>query len=102
MSGDQPAVGAVDYIEEAVLVGAHEHLSYSAVDGEFGDHRFGAAVQVETFVRHILIMPDQLAVLGPDRQNAGRVQAVKPAAIGRVVGLGIAGAPVDEVKLRVI
>src|SRR5262245_58767616 len=47
-------------------------------------------------------MPDQLAGLGPERQNAGRVQAVEPAAIGWVVGLGIAGAPVDEVKLRVI
>src|SRR5262245_27096364 len=47
-------------------------------------------------------MPDQLAGLVPNRQNAGRVQHLSPAAIGRVVGLGIAGAPVDEVNLRVI
>src|SRR5262245_56935823 len=47
-------------------------------------------------------MPDQLAGLGPECQNAGWVQAVEPAAIGRVVRLGIPGAPVDEVKLWVI
>src|SRR5262249_20178740 len=89
-------------IEEAVLVGTHEHLSYLAVDAEFGDHRFGAAVQIETFVRHVLIMPDQLAGLGPERQNAGCVEAVEPAAIGRVVGLGIAGAPIEAGQRGVI
>src|SRR5262249_62248519 len=41
-------------------------------------------------------------VLGGARQTAGGVGAVDPAAIGWVVGLGMAGAPVDEVKLGVI
>src|SRR5262249_42402495 len=54
------------------------------------------------FVRDVLVVPDHLAGLRPDRQHARRVQAVHAAAIGRVVRLGITGAPIDEVELRIV
>ncbi len=99
---DQLAVGAIDDIHEAVLVGVQEHLADLAADAQIGEHRLGGAVEVVAFVRNVLVMPDQLAGLGPDREHAGRVQTVGAAAIHRVVRLRVAGTPVDEVEFGVI
>src|SRR5262249_34445166 len=43
-----------------------------------------------------------LAGLRPDCEHARRVEAVQTAARPRVVGFGIAGAPIDEVELGIV
>src|SRR5262249_35139997 len=72
-----------------------------AVDGDIGDHALGARVEVETVVRHGLVIPDDLARLRPDREEARAVQAVQALPERGVVRLGVAGTDVVEIELRV-
>src|SRR5262249_18614361 len=53
-------------------------------------------------VGDVLIVPDQLAGLGPDGDHARGIETVGAAAIGRIVRLGVAGAPIDQVELGVV
>ena len=102
MRRNQLAVGAVDHVHEPILVGTQQHLADLTIDTEISKHRLGRTVEVEAFIWNVLIVPNQLAGLRPDRDHACCIQTVGAAAIGRVVRLRIARAPIDKVKLRVI
>src|SRR5262249_46193891 len=102
MRRNQLAVGAIDHVHETVLVGTQQRLADLTIDTQIGKHRLGRAVEVEAFIWNVLIVPNQVAGLRPDRDHARRIKTVSAAAIGRVVWLRIAGAPIDQVKLRVI
>src|SRR5215472_5403614 len=95
MRRDQFAVCAVDHVHEPVLVGTQQRLADLTIDMQIGKHRVGRAVEVEAFIWNVLIVPNQLAGLRPDRDHARCIQTVGAAAIGGVVRLRIARAPID-------
>src|SRR5438309_9985571 len=99
---DRLAVGAIQHVEEAVLMGVDEHLAHLAVDAEFGEQAFGGRVEVEAVVRHGLVIPDHFTGLGPERESTGGIQTIGAVAKGGVVRLGIPGADIQQVELRVI
>ena len=100
--GDQRAVGAVDGVEEAVLVGLHHHLAHLAVDLQLGEHLLVDAVHVVHVVGRVLVVAVDLARLRADGEHGRSVQAVEPAPRRRVVGLGVAGPPVHEVEFGIV
>src|SRR5262249_25696947 len=102
VGGDRFAVGAVQHIHEAVLVGLDHHLAGLATNLEIGEHLFVGGVDVVDVVGRILIVADNLPGFRPDRQQAGGVEAVAFPARPRIVRLRVAGAPVDEVELGII
>ena len=100
--GDKRAVGAVDGVEEAVLVGLDHHLAHLAVDLDLGQDLLVDAVHVVHVVGGVLVVAVDLARLRADREHRRRVEAVEPAARRRIVGLGVAGPPVNEIELGVV
>src|SRR5262245_2148142 len=102
MRRNQLAVGAVDHVHEPILVGTQQHLAELTIDTEISKHRLGRTVEVKALVWNVLIMPNQLASLRSDRDDARRIKTIGLAAIVRVVWLRVASAPIDEIKLRVI
>ena len=102
MRGYQAAVGAVQHVQEAVLVGLDHHLAEPAVNLDIGQHVLVRAVHVVGVVGRVLVVADDLAGAGPHRDHAGRIEAVQLSARPRVPGRGIPGAPVDEVQLRIV
>ena len=74
MRGDQPAVGAIDDVQEAVLVGLDHHLAALAVDVQIGEHVLVVAVDVVDVIRRVLVVADDLAGLRSNRDHAGRVR----------------------------
>ena len=99
--GDQLAVGAVQHVQEAVLVGLDHHLPRLAADLDIGEHVLVGAVHVVHVIGRVLKITDDFTGLRPDREHAGRVQAVHALARPGIVGLRIARAPVDEVELGI-
>ena len=59
-------------------------------------------VEVPDVVRDRLEVPLQLAGVGAERDDAVRVQVGAPPVAAVEVGRGVAGAPVDQVQLRVV
>src|SRR5262249_7152019 len=82
--------------------GLDHHLARRAADLDVGEHVLVRPVGVVYVVRRVLEVTDELAGLRPDRQHARRVQAVQAFARPRIVGLGVAGAPIDQVELRIV
>ena len=99
---DQRAIGAIQHIEETVLVRLDHDLPHPAADLHIGEHGLVSAVHVVHVVGRVLKMTDEFTRDRPDRDHARRVQAIKRSARPRIVGLRIARAPVDEVELWVI
>src|SRR6516162_5753766 len=81
MRRDQLAVGAVDHVHETILVGTQQRLADLTIDTQIGKHRLGRAVEVEAFIWNVLIVPNQLAGLRPDRDHAGCIKTVGVIAI---------------------
>ena len=54
VSGDQFAVGAVQHIQEAVLVGLNHHASKLAANLDIGEHLLVSGVHVEDVVGRVL------------------------------------------------
>ena len=102
MRGDQRAVGAIEHVEKAVLVRLDHDLAQLAGDLNVGKHVFVDAVDVVDVIRRVLVVAGELAGLRANRDDARGVQAVERVARARIVRLGVAGAPVDEVELRIV
>jgi hypothetical protein len=100
--GDQLAVRAIQHVHEAVLVRLNHHLADLSLDREVGKHVLVGAVHVVNIVGRVLVVTDDLAGLRPDRQHARCIKIVPAFARPRIIGLRIAGAPIDEVELRII
>ena len=103
MRRDQLAVGAIEHVHEAVLVRLDHHLARLAADLHVGEH---------VLVGRRRRRRRRSACTGSSRRSrrssAGsrarcrRVQAVERVARPRIVRLGVAGAPVDEIELRIV
>ena len=102
MRGNQMAIGAVKNVQETVLIRLDHDLARLAADLKIRQHMFVHAVHVIDVVRRVLKVAGELSGLRPDRQHAGGVQTIEAFARPRVVGLRIAGAPVDQVELRIV
>src|SRR5690606_31758391 len=92
---------AVELPDEAVLADGHDGRTVVHVD----EHAGVDVVQVESLARGVLVVPDDLAGLGPKSQRRRRVERVvlggQPAA-GRNPGLRLRDADVEEVSLGVV
>jgi hypothetical protein len=102
MRRDQLAVSAIDHVHEAVLIRAQQGLARLTIDTQIGKYRLGRAIEVETFIWNVLIVPNQLARFRSDGNDARSIKAIGFAAIGRVVWLRVPRTPVNEIKLEVI
>ena len=102
MRRDQRAVGAIQHVEEPVLVRLDHHLAQPAVDLQIREQQFVRAVHVVDVVRRELVVAGNLAGLRTDREHARREEAVELAARMRIVRLRVARAPVDEIELRIV
>src|SRR6185295_2597762 len=98
---DQAAARAVEHVHEAVAVELHDDLAIAPVDLEVGVDQLPAGVVVVGVVRSELIVPDDLAGLGPHGEHGRGVQVV-PGARLRSPGRGVACSPEHEVELRVV
>src|SRR5215813_62319 len=102
IGGDRVAIGTVQHVQEAVLVGLDHHLAGLTPDLEIGQHLLVGAVNVVYVVGRVLIVTNDLAGFRPDRQQAGSIEAVPLRPRPRIVGLRVAGAPVDDIELGII
>ena len=99
---DQFAIRAVQHVHEAVLVGLDHDLAQLAINLEIGEDVLVGAIHVVHVVGRVLEITSDFTCLRPNREHAGRVQAVESPARPGIVRLGIARTPVDEVELRIV
>ena len=99
--GDQAAACPVDHVHEAIAVELHEDLALAPVDLDVGVDQLPARVVVVGVVGRELVVPDDLAGLGPDRQHRRGVQVVAGPRLRRP-RRRIARSPVHEIELRIV
>ena len=99
---EQFAVGAVEHIEKAVAVELHHDLAHLPVDLHVGQDRFPGGVVVEHVVRRELVVPGDLAGLRPAAPAAMPCRGCRRAAVAGIPRSGIAGAPIDQVKIGIV
>ena len=75
----QLASGAIEHVEEAVLRRLHQHLALTAIDVEVGKNDVLRRREVPAFARRRLIVPDQLAAVGLERQDRREVKVIAAA-----------------------
>ena len=94
----------VEHVEEAVLRRLHDHLAHASADRQVGQHHRLDGRVIPGIARHRLVVPDQLAVVGIDRQNRRQVQVVAAAGAADlpVPRRAIAGADVQQIDLGVV
>jgi len=102
MRGNQLAVGSIQHVKEAVLVGLNHHFPWLTVHHQIRQHVFVGAVHVVHIVWCVLEVTCDLSRLWPERKHAGREQAVQRAAGLRIVRFSVARAPINEVQLRIV
>ena len=89
----------VELPEDAELAHLEELLPAVHIDEERLEH----LVHVVGFAGQVLVVPEQLAGIGVERQARVRVQRVAVGAAYRAgPRLGLGGGPVDDVQLRVV
>ena len=98
---NQFAARAVEHVEKAVAVELHEHLAAASLHVQLGEDQLPAPVVVIGVVRRELVVPDDLARLGPKREHGRRVEVVARPPLRRP-RRGIADAPVHEIELRIV
>ena len=87
---------AVEHVEEAVAVGDHDHFPRAALPVDVRLHRHVVRVPVVGVVRRELIVPAQPAGVGVERDEGIRVEVVSQPVVAVVVGVRVAGAPVEQ------
>ena len=100
--GNQAAVGAIQHIEEAVLVGLDHHVSEPAINPYVGQHVLVGGVHVVDVIGGVLVVAGDLPGLRPHRDDARCIQAVQLAAGAGIPGRGVPCPPIDEVELRIV
>ena len=99
---EEAAVGAVEGVEEAVLVVVEERLDRPvAAQGHVGEHRGAHRVVVPAVPGGVLVAPADGPVVGVEGDGRGRPLVVAPPHVA-VPGGGVPGVPVDEVQLGVV
>ena len=99
---EEPPVGAVEGVEEAVLVVVEEGLDGPvAAEGDVGEHRRAHRVVVPAVPGRVLVAPADGAVVGVEGHGGGRPLVVALPHVA-VPGGGVAGVPVDEVQLGIV
>ena len=73
---DEPAVGAIERVEESVAREMADDLARLAVDGKVVEHVHADLVVVPRIVRRVLEIPGQLARVDVQRDDGVRVQVV--------------------------
>ena len=102
MRRDQLAVGAIQHIQEAVLIGLNHHFPHLPVHRNIGQHLLVGRVHVVNIVRRVLVIANHLAGFRTDRQHAVGIQAIQTLARPRIVRLRIPGAPINQIELRIV
>ena len=95
MRRDQFAVGPVQNIEEAVLVGLDHDSAKLAANLDIGEQMLVGGVHVVHIVGCVLKIAGNFARLRADGENAIGEQAIQALARSGIVWLGVAGTPVD-------
>jgi len=72
----QLAIGRVQHIEQAVLVGLHGHVAFQSADGQVSDGDLLGGIEVVAIVRRGLVMPGVGAGVEMQRYDGGDVQVV--------------------------
>ena len=93
---------AVERVVEAVAVGPQHRPARPVRHLDIGEHRDLDRVPVMHVVRRELEIPPHLARVAIEGQDRVGVQVVAQPHLAAVVGAGVAGAPVDEVQLRIV
>ena len=101
-AGQEAARGPVEHVVEAVAVGEQQHLEERVVAGDVRQDRNLHRVVVVRVVRRELEVPAQLPGVGVERHHRAGVEVVARPLGPVVVGTRVAGAPVDQVQLRVV
>src|SRR5262249_32164636 len=102
MRGDQPAVGAIEYVHEAVLVRLDHHLAHLPIDLQIGKHELVGSVHVVDVVRRELVIAGNLAGLWAYCEYRRGVEAVAAFTRPRVIRLRVAGPPIDKVEVGIV
>ena len=100
--GYQFAVRAVQHIHEAVLVGLNHHLPKLATNLDIREDILVGAIDIVHIVGRVLKITNNLTRFRPDREHAGREQAIQTLARSGIVWLGIARSPIDEIELGIV
>ena len=93
---------AVEHVEERVAVREEHQLALLAAERRVGQHRDLRRIPVVDVVRRELEVPLQLAGVGVEGHHRVGVEVVALPHRAVVVRAGVAGAPVQEVQLRVV
>ena len=100
----QLAARAIEHVEETVLGRLHQHFAGAAVDRQVRkDNVLGRGV-IPVVAGRGLVVPDQLAGFGSQRQDRCQVQVVPPTgtSVRARPGRAVAGSDVQQVEFRVV
>ena len=94
--------GAIQHVEKSVAIAPQHQLARRALPIRVDQHGDLHRVVVVRIVRRELEMPFELAGIGIERDHGIGIEIVAGALRGIPVGAGIAGAPVDQVQIRIV
>ena len=102
LAEQEPAVRAVEHVEEAVAVALHEQLARLAPELLVDEQQRLLRVPVVGVVGGELEVPHELAGLGPEGEDRVGPQVVAGPPVAVHVGAGVARRPVEEVELGIV
>ena len=101
LGGDELPIGPIDHVKKTVAVELHQHFAPLSGDVDIREDQLPARVVVVGVARRELVVPDDLASLGPKRQHGGCVEIVAGPRLRRP-RRRIPDSPIGEIELWVI